>query len=77
MRGLCHCCGPVFGRLGFARHEISNRFAAAPIQQREYGALRIRAMDDPSAARHFDRAIEDFAAAGLHALRRRLDVARR
>src|ERR1700732_2481071 len=60
---------------GKARHEISNSFAAALVQQREYGALRVRAMNDPGAARHGSRAIEDLAAASLHALRRRLDVA--
>jgi hypothetical protein len=31
-------------------------------------------MNDPGAARHGSWAIEDLAAAGLHALRRRLDV---
>ena len=39
------------------------------------GALRVRASDDPAAARHFNRAVEDLAAAGLDALRRRVDVA--
>src|SRR5208283_1725448 len=54
--------------------KISNSLAAALVQQREYGALRIRAMDDPGATRHCSRAILDLAAAGFHALRRRLDV---
>ncbi len=48
-----------FGR----RDEISDRFALRPMQQPEYGALRILAMDNPSTARHFNRPIEDFAAA--------------
>jgi hypothetical protein len=34
----------------------------------------IRAMNDPGAARHNQRAIEDCAAAGLRALRRDLDI---
>ena len=64
VRGIARC----------ARNKISGGFALAPVQQREYGALRVGAMNDPGAARHGSWAIEDLAAAGLHALRRRLDV---
>src|ERR1700682_2422308 len=47
----------------------------APLSlQREDGALRIDASRDPVAARHFDRALEDLAATGLHAFRGRVDV---
>src|ERR1700722_10065927 len=53
---------------------ISDRFAAAPVQEGEYGALRVRAMQNQSAARYCSGAIQDLAAAGFHALRRRLDV---
>jgi hypothetical protein len=55
--------------------EVSDSSATSPVQEREYGALRVRAMDDPGAARHGSRAVENLTAAGLHALRRRLDVA--
>ena len=55
--------------------EISDRAASPRSLQREYGALRVRASDDPAAARHFDRTFQDLAAAGLDALRRRVDVA--
>ena len=37
-------------------------------------ALRVDAFGDPVAARHFHRTVEDLAAAGLHAFRRRVDV---
>ena len=53
-----------------AGNEITDRFAGTPLEQREYGALRIDAVKNPGAARHFCRAIEDFAATGFHALRR-------
>ena len=44
--------------------------------QREDGALRVRALDDPVAAGHLDRARSRIsAAAGLHALHGRVDVA--
>jgi len=64
----------VRGIARYARDKISGGFALAPVQQREYGALRVGAVNDPGAARHGSWAIEDLAAAGLHALRRRLDV---
>src|SRR5579883_15751 len=48
--------------------EISDSFAHAPIQQAEYGPLRIRAMDNPGASRHFSRPINNLAAASLGAL---------
>src|SRR5437868_14710096 len=64
VRGIARC----------ARNKISDAFALAPVQQREYGALRVGAMNDPGAARYGSWAIEDLTAAGLHALRRRLDV---
>jgi hypothetical protein len=64
----------LFAPVGIARHVIADRLAHAPIEQREYRALRIGAVEDPGAARHFHWAIEDFAAAGLDAPGRRLDV---
>jgi hypothetical protein len=45
--------------------EISDAVVATLSHQREDGALRIRASDDPSVARHFNRAVEDRPAAGL------------
>src|ERR1700730_18791566 len=55
--------------------EISDTVVAALSHQREDGTLRVRALDDPSVARHFDRAVEDLAVTGLHAHYRRVDVA--
>src|SRR4029077_8198427 len=43
-------------RVGRCALEIYESFANAPIKQREYGALRVGAMDDPSAAWHRSRA---------------------
>ena len=54
--------------------EISDRLVAPLSGQREHGALRVRASRDPAAAGHFKRALEDPAATGLDALRRRVDV---
>src|ERR1700722_15915346 len=54
--------------------EIYESFAHAPIQQGEYCALRAGAMDDPGAARHCSRAVQDLAAASFDPLRRRLHV---
>src|SRR5262245_35856207 len=55
--------------------EISDAVVAARSRQREDGALRVQALDDPSAARHLERAVDDAAAGGLHALHRYVDVA--
>src|SRR5271166_2212498 len=55
--------------------KIPDAVVAARPRQREDGALRVRTLDDPVAARHFDGAFDDLAAAGLHALRRRIDIA--
>ena len=57
-----------------ARRIASDSYADMPVDQSEYGALRIEAMDDPGAARYCNRAAENFATAGLYAFRRRLDV---
>jgi hypothetical protein len=56
------------------RLEISDSFSAPRSGQREHGALRVDASDDPAAAQRLCRALEDAAAAGRHALRRRVDV---
>jgi hypothetical protein len=58
------------GRLARGGREISDGLAAS--HQREDGALRVCALGDPSAARHFNRTVEDLAVASLHALRQRL-----
>src|SRR5712691_6983023 len=64
------------GRIArFDALEKSDTVVAPLSHQREDGTLRVRALDDPSAARHLDRAVEDLAAAGLHALHRHVDVA--
>ena len=39
--------------------EISDRAASPRSLQREYGTLRVRASDDPAAARHFKRTVQD------------------
>src|SRR6202040_3503625 len=55
--------------------EISDAVVTALSHQGEDGALRVRALDDPSVARHFDRAAEHLAVAGLHAFHRLIDIA--
>src|SRR5713101_2286504 len=55
--------------------EVSDAVVTAFSRQREDGALRIRASQDPSVAQHFNRAAEDLAATSLHALHRHVDVA--
>src|SRR6266478_2450408 len=55
--------------------EISDAVVTALSRQREDGALRIRASQDPSVARYFNRPAEDLAATSLHALHRHVDVA--
>ena len=55
--------------------EISDAVVAELSHKREDGALRVRALGAPSAARHFDRAADDLPAASLHALHRDIDVA--
>src|SRR5579862_3593927 len=50
-------------------------FAAAPIEQAENRALRILAMNNPSAARHVRRSVENFAAASFDAPRCGFNVA--
>ncbi len=55
--------------------ETSGRAFAARSDQREHGALRVDAADDPGAAHHIGRAFEDLAAGGPGALGRGVDVA--
>src|SRR2546430_9460072 len=55
--------------------EVSDAVVTALSCQREDGALRIRASQDPSVAQHFNRAAEDLTATSLHALHRHVDVA--
>src|SRR5215472_1408137 len=55
--------------------EISDSVGIARSLQRERGALRVHAPDDPAAARHFERPLKDLAATGPHALRSYIDVA--
>src|SRR3984893_15905614 len=55
--------------------EISDAVVTALSHQREDGALRVRALDDPSVARHFNWAAEHLAVAGLHAIHRHVDIA--
>src|SRR5215469_1256532 len=54
--------------------KVSNRLAAALSLQSEYGALRVRALDDPTAAGQFKWFIENLAAKRLHMLRCCIDV---
>jgi hypothetical protein len=42
--------------------------------QREYSALRVRALDDPTAARQFKRVVENLAPSGLYVLRGNIDI---
>src|SRR5215475_6539518 len=44
----------------------------SPADEREHGALWVLGLDDPTAARHLHRAVDDLAATGLCALHRRL-----
>src|SRR5215471_11961648 len=54
--------------------EISDSVVRSLSRQREHRALRIRAAGDPSFARHFNRTIENRAAAGCHAPYCRVDI---
>src|SRR5262249_43349004 len=54
--------------------EISDAVVASLPHQGEDRALRIRAAGDPTAAQHFDRAVEDLPSAGPHAPNRDVDI---
>src|SRR5215831_17420794 len=55
--------------------EISDAVVAALSHQRENGALRVGALGHPSAAPHFNRAVDDLATPSPHAPDRHVDVA--
>src|SRR5919197_3534003 len=56
------------GRIPRETFEIANSIVASLSYQREDRGLGIRASDDPSVARHFNRTRKDRAAARLHPL---------
>src|SRR5215510_1280607 len=55
--------------------EISDAVVAALSHQSENGALRVGALGHPSAAPHFNRAMDDLATPSPHAPHRHVDVA--
>src|SRR5882757_163677 len=66
---------PLGGPADFRGRGSPNTILAPLSLQREDGALRVYAAGDPATARYFNRPLKYPAATGLHALRRRVDVA--